>query len=81
MKKVAQKITTIEDLAAFTASGFAEVHLKMSSGFRDVNKHLEDLETRMVSLEALQAVILRHDRTIDKLVDNMRLVKTALHLR
>ncbi len=71
-----------------TAAGFHEVHEKMNIRFGylekevvQVHKKLDDLEIRFTSIEAMNTVVARHDQTIDRLVDDMRQVKTALHLR
>ena len=68
---------SINQLAESTAKGFAEVHDKLDT----TDKRVQDLDTRFTTIEKLNAVVARHDRTIDRLVDDMRLVKTALHLR
>ena len=49
---MAQKKTTLEDLARMVQGGFAEVHDKMDRGFAEVNEELTVIRTDIRNIKA-----------------------------
>jgi len=63
---------TIDDLAMMVAKGFGNTATRdeMQSGFKAVNKRLEDIDYRLNKIES------NHERRLDILEDKMAVVKT-----
>ncbi|MDO8521204.1 MAG: hypothetical protein Q7S52_03750 [bacterium] len=67
-----KKAITLDDLAAMTQRGFSEVHKE----FTEVHKEFAEVHERFEKLEFL--LIGRHDKRLDKLENDMRIIKTLL---
>ncbi|MBF0312387.1 MAG: hypothetical protein HQK52_03165 [Oligoflexia bacterium] len=76
MKK---KPVTIEDLAVMTQNGFNDV----SNRFNDVNNNIAEFKSEVNGrFERIENLLLRaHDNRIEKIEDDIRVLKTTLKLR
>ncbi len=68
---------TIEDLARITKNGFDTTATKQE--MREVNDRLDKMDGRLDKMENL--LLRAHENRIEKLEDNMRLVKTKIGIR
>lgn len=75
---------TIEDLARITKNGFDTTATKQE--MREVNDRLDKMDGRLDKMDSrldkMENLLLRaHENRIEKLEDNMRLVKTKIGIR
>lgn len=75
-KQSKEKGLTIDDLAGMTQRGFESVHGEIKSVRGDVGVLRKEMNERfdVVELKLIGA----HDRRLDKIEDDMRIIKTAL---
>ena len=77
-------LTENEKLATMVAKGFADVYEKMEKGFADVEKRFDAVDQRFDAVEErlarIEQSVEHHGTDIDRLKDDMRLVKTAARI-
>lgn len=74
-RSVAALTLTVDNLAAATKRGFDEMTKNMNDGFKEVNGRLDKVEER---LDQIDGFVTNHSNRIDRLADDMRLVKTKV---
>lgn len=84
MKKVAKKKEiTLDDLALMTQGGFNAMETRMDKRFDAVDKRFDAVDKRFNGiderLDKIEFLLIgRHDKRLDKLEDDMRVIKTLL---
>lgn len=85
MKKTGKKTKNIttSDLAAMVQNGFTEIHSKMENGFTDLRGEMEkgfvEVNKRLDHID--DHFLPNHERRIEKLEDNMLLVKRKIGIK
>ena len=77
-----KKITTIDGLAGMVKGEFDRVYTRfdqVDERFDQIDKRFDNLESRLDHLESV--FIASHDRRLDRLEDNVRIIKTVLKIR